>query len=93
MLSIYVLEGQREPDARSSDALSLVNEYAKSDCTTDLVGVLRQAGYATSEVRSVTLSTIDATLDAICSEARAAGRRPVVFNLCDGIETGASSSV
>ena len=90
MLSIYVLEGRSEPLAHSSDALSLVNEYAKSDCTQDIVSVLRHAGYANVNVRIATLSTVEATLDAIAADARAAATRPVVFNLCDGLETGAS---
>ena len=93
MLSIFVLEGRNEQQAHSSDALLLVNEYAKSDCTADLVRVLHQANYANVDVRCVTLSTVDVILDAIVVEARTTGSRPVIFNLCDGLETGSSLSV
>ena len=54
----------------------------------DVERVLLSAGYRV-ELRTVSLSTIDATLDAIVTETRDSNNdvRSVVLNLCDGFET------
>jgi D-alanine-D-alanine ligase-like ATP-grasp enzyme len=50
------------------------------------VSVLRSAGFNVIQ-RFVTLSTVDSSLDSALAEAASMNKTPVIFNLCDGLES------